>query len=354
MLLFDQSIFYKIAVIHTACQVTFFNIFDSPPPPPPSFLLSTQIARIMLKCLKPMSCGLIVIALAIGIPSQVYIFDVPWRVYLICCALPFCGGTLGFAISKLLRRPTKEALTISFETGVQNSLLAITVAKLSYPIPEADLIARMPLLVAMLQIFEGTVMILTYVIVRRVLIRVGKIARPDTGDYHQCDIEAKTSDAVNEDDDEEDDDLHEEEKQALKALDVGDAFELKIDPCEKNGYVKMNEEETDVEGKCDSHSDVTTKALPDNFNDNKAGYVKIKASTIDQENDDEVQADDETKPEVVEIHPNENMNNNSEEQKTGSKSITHSGTDDVPKSSEEGSGAETQTPRDPAEQETNI
>ena len=62
------------------------------------------------------------------------------------------------------------------------------------------------------------------------LIRVGKIARPDTGDYHQCDIEAKASDAVNEDGDEEDDDLHEEEKQALKALDVGDDFELKIDP----------------------------------------------------------------------------------------------------------------------------
>ncbi|XP_011672666.2 uncharacterized protein LOC579660 [Strongylocentrotus purpuratus] len=315
---------------------------------------SEKIAKIMLKCLKPMSCGLIVIALAIGIPSQVYIFDVPWRIYLICCALPFCGGTLGFAISKLLRRPTKEALTISFETGVQNSLLAITVAKLSYPIPEADLIARMPLLVAMLQIFEGTVMILTYVIVRRVLIRVGKIARPDTGDYHQCDIEAKASDAVNEDDDEEDDDLHEEEKQALKALDVGDDFELKIDPCEKNGYVKMNEEQTDVEGKCDSHADVATKALPDSFNDNKAGYVKIKESTSDQENDDEVQADDVTKPEVVEIHPNENMNNNSEEQKTGSKSITHPGTDNVPKSSEEGSGAETQTPCDPAEQETNI
>nr|XP_054769712.1 uncharacterized protein LOC129277581 [Lytechinus pictus] len=305
---------------------------------------SEKIAKIFLKCLKPMSCGLIVIALAIGIPSQVYVFDAPWRIYLICFALPFCGGFLGFIISKIFRRTTKEAFTISFETGVQNSLLATTVAKLSYPIPEADLIARIPFLVAMLQLFQGTVMILTYIIVRRVLIRLGKIARPDTGDYQQCDIEAKDSDVQNEDGDEKGDDLHNEEREVLKRQDVEDDVELRMESSERNGYVKMRNEELEEENDVDHQCDIATKALPDSGDDVEVGDDKLIQ-------DAEAKAKEEERPKEIENHSNKNVNNNSEVPKIDS---TQPSTNDVSNCLEEKNEVGTEKSDGLAERESSI
>lgn len=122
-----------------------------------------NIAHKMTKGLKPVSMGLIVISLAFGVPALTYIFVTPFITYVAASLLPLIGGILGFTIAKICCRPYPEAFTIAFETGVQNSLLASVVARFSYPFPENFLIARLPLLTAILTIIEGTAMIAVYV-----------------------------------------------------------------------------------------------------------------------------------------------------------------------------------------------
>ncbi|XP_071948272.1 ileal sodium/bile acid cotransporter-like [Antedon mediterranea] len=124
----------------------------------------TKLADLCVKLLKPFAFGLIVIAFSLGVPSQMFIFSSSWRVYTAAAIFPLIGGITGFTIATVTRRKTPEALTIAFETGVQNSLLATTMAKLSYPQPEADLVCRVPLLIAILTMIEGTIIVFIYVI----------------------------------------------------------------------------------------------------------------------------------------------------------------------------------------------
>ncbi|XP_033096928.1 ileal sodium/bile acid cotransporter-like [Anneissia japonica] len=132
----------------------------------------TKMADLCVKLLKPFAAGLIVIALSLGIPSQMFIFQSSWRIYVAAGIFPLIGGITGFSISKITQRNTPEALTIAFETGVQNSLLATTMVKLSYPQPEADLISRVPLLIAILTMIEGTIIVLIYVAMKQLSNRV--------------------------------------------------------------------------------------------------------------------------------------------------------------------------------------
>lgn len=144
-----------------------------------------EVAKKMTKGLKPISMGLIVISLALGIPALSYIFVTPFITYVVASLLPFIGGFLGFSIAKILRRGNPEAFTIAFETGVQNSLLASVVARFSYPYPENFLIARLPLLTAILTIIEGTMMIAVYVIYTAVTGKRQKTSLNDKG-YEAC------------------------------------------------------------------------------------------------------------------------------------------------------------------------
>lgn len=143
-----------------------------------------SVAEKMTKGLKPISMGLIVISLALGIPALSYIFVTPFLTYVAASMLPFIGGILGFSIAKICRRGYPEAFTIAFETGVQNSLLASVVARFSYPYPENFLIARLPLLTAILTIIEGTAMIAMYVTYNIV---TGKRQSLDDKSYEACD-----------------------------------------------------------------------------------------------------------------------------------------------------------------------
>ncbi|XP_072176440.1 uncharacterized protein [Diadema setosum] len=273
-----------------------------------------KASKILLKCLKPMATGLIVIALAIGIPSQLYIFDAPWRIYLICFALPFCGGGLGFIISKVLRRPKREAYTISFETGVQNSLLAVTVAKLSYPLPEADIIARIPFLVAILQLIEGSVMIVTYVIVRNVLIRMGKMERPDSGDYRQCDVEAAVDADGDDDKGVEVDTDDGEEKRALTEVDTECDLILKMGDCGKNGHIAARDEKKDdMKNDLNDNDDVISvhaDGESDSSSECKPGYAKIANEESDDADKSSLDDADLVGSDAGST-PNDNRNNNS-------------------------------------------
>ncbi|XP_030855670.1 sodium/bile acid cotransporter 5 [Strongylocentrotus purpuratus] len=119
-----------------------------------------KVAHYAVKSLNVLSLTMVGTTLIVGIYSNLYIFSSEWQVLLGAFLLPTCGYITGFSVSKFIARfPMESALTIMVETGVQNNLIAISMIKLSYPQPEADLMARMPIFVAISSITIGLIMI---------------------------------------------------------------------------------------------------------------------------------------------------------------------------------------------------
>lgn len=58
-------------------------------------------------------------------------------------------------------------MTVCIETGVQNNLIAISMLKLSFPQPEADLMARTPIFVAITAVSIGIGMIIVAIPINR-------------------------------------------------------------------------------------------------------------------------------------------------------------------------------------------
>ncbi|XP_071958512.1 ileal sodium/bile acid cotransporter-like [Antedon mediterranea] len=126
-----------------------------------------KLADICLKCLKPFAVILLVMGLGLGTPAQLYVYFSDWEIFVAGVSLPFIGGCIGFGIAKIARIELKSSVTISLETGVQNSLLAIAMVRISYPQPESDLINRVPFLVVLFTSLEGTILTIAKVVVQK-------------------------------------------------------------------------------------------------------------------------------------------------------------------------------------------
>ncbi|XP_038050361.1 ileal sodium/bile acid cotransporter-like [Patiria miniata] len=130
-----------------------------------------KFKKICEKLLKPLAGILILLALGLGIPSQLYIFTSPWQVWVVSALLPIGGVLLGGIIAKIICLPKKSVITVALETGAQNALLAKTMLDLFYPRPESDLVGRVPLMTSLISLVEGIVVTLAYVLIRYVCCR---------------------------------------------------------------------------------------------------------------------------------------------------------------------------------------
>uniref|UniRef100_A0A1I8A3R0 Sodium Bile acid symporter family n=1 Tax=Steinernema glaseri TaxID=37863 RepID=A0A1I8A3R0_9BILA len=62
--------------------------------------------------------------------------------------LPWCGFMFGCFTSIVLRQPPANVTAIAIETGIQNTGIAIMLLKFSFPEPDADISALIPVIVA--------------------------------------------------------------------------------------------------------------------------------------------------------------------------------------------------------------
>jgi len=101
---------------------------------------------------KPFSGIFILYALGFGLYVNWYMFEIisnkPVQVIPSAILLPLIGYISGFALAKLTRRTNSQAVTISLETGVQNAGIPIVILQGSFPQPEGDVAAVMPIAVA--------------------------------------------------------------------------------------------------------------------------------------------------------------------------------------------------------------
>ncbi|XP_033626561.1 ileal sodium/bile acid cotransporter-like [Asterias rubens] len=127
-----------------------------------------KVAHYVIKSLNVLSLTLVILTLGIGIYSNVYVIYSPGLVLLGGFLHPTLGFIIGFVFAKFIARfPIDSSCTVSIETGVQNNLIAISLIKLSFDQPEADIMARMPIIVAISAVSIGIGMILASIPINR-------------------------------------------------------------------------------------------------------------------------------------------------------------------------------------------
>ncbi|XP_072018382.1 ileal sodium/bile acid cotransporter-like [Amphiura filiformis] len=111
-----------------------------------------KVAKILKIVIRPISVLLIIISLGFNIPVFIYAFQAPPEIYL--ASIMACLDNL-------------SAITVAIETGYQNALVGLALSQLSYPQPEADLIARGPVLYYLFSLIEGSAIVGIYRLMKR-------------------------------------------------------------------------------------------------------------------------------------------------------------------------------------------
>lgn len=110
-----------------------------------------RVDHLLVRLLRPLSFLFIAIIIGFGVYTNLAIYRLIATYPVIvptATALPWIGFFLAGFLAFICRRSRAEILTISIETGIQNSGIAILVLIYSMPQPEGDIGAVMPIVVA--------------------------------------------------------------------------------------------------------------------------------------------------------------------------------------------------------------
>ncbi|XP_028165440.1 P3 protein-like [Ostrinia furnacalis] len=99
-----------------------------------------KIAAFMVKILKGFSSTLLIFIIVFAIVTNLYIFQLfTWQIVVAGMGIPWLGYMFGYALARIFKRPHKDALAISIETGIQNTGIAIFLLRYALSQPEADI-----------------------------------------------------------------------------------------------------------------------------------------------------------------------------------------------------------------------
>ena len=128
----------------------------------PFFYKFPKIRKYCLKLVKPFTFILMVLGVVLYIPAQYYVFFGDWKVWVTSSIITLIGAFFGMGVARIANFDYVASITIAIETGCQNTLLAVSVAKLFYVAPESDVVAIIPLLIAIVSGLEGFVVVFLY------------------------------------------------------------------------------------------------------------------------------------------------------------------------------------------------
>ena len=101
-----------------------------------------RAADAICKAVKPLSYAFIIFLVVFGSLSNIFIYILMgrhWYIIPTALLLPYLGFLLGYVISFILRQPKNRAITISIETGIQDTSIAIVLLQSSFQMPDGDL-----------------------------------------------------------------------------------------------------------------------------------------------------------------------------------------------------------------------
>lgn len=101
------------------------------------------------KVMRPFIVFSVVVLIGFGIIANIYMIRLlTWTAFIGSLLLPWCGFSIGCFSAILLRQPPSTVTAIAIETGIQNTGIAIMLLKFSFPDPDADISALVPVIVA--------------------------------------------------------------------------------------------------------------------------------------------------------------------------------------------------------------
>ena len=125
-----------------------------------------KLKKIFNVLVKPFVIIIMIVIIA-GIPAGTYVVFSSWQIWVSSLVFPLTGGLLGFTLAKIACMENRAAITIALETACQNNLLARNIIEFFYPLPESELILRVPTLIFFFTLFEGLVLVVCYEIWKR-------------------------------------------------------------------------------------------------------------------------------------------------------------------------------------------
>uniref|UniRef100_A0A0R3RU45 Ileal sodium/bile acid cotransporter n=1 Tax=Elaeophora elaphi TaxID=1147741 RepID=A0A0R3RU45_9BILA len=101
------------------------------------------------KVMRPFIIFVLVFLLGFGTVANLYMIRLlTWTTVIGSLLLPWCGFAIGCLTAVLLRQSPPNVTSIAIETGIQNTGIAIMLLKFSFPDPDADISALIPVICA--------------------------------------------------------------------------------------------------------------------------------------------------------------------------------------------------------------
>ncbi|XP_013416873.1 ileal sodium/bile acid cotransporter-like [Lingula anatina] len=162
-----------------------------------------KVAKVIRKCVAPMSLILVLFIITAGVYTNVYMFLLmakDWRVIIGGVLLPAVGYVIGCIAAFACCLPWYRVKTIMFETAIQNTGIAIVLLRFSLPQPDADLSSVMPVTATM---FTPLPLLFIYIVKKIVGCCCGKPKDEDEDDEEEKEKNDKNDDIEMKSEDEE-------------------------------------------------------------------------------------------------------------------------------------------------------
>ncbi|XP_060841208.1 ileal sodium/bile acid cotransporter-like [Rhopalosiphum padi] len=110
-----------------------------------------RVSRVMTRILKPLSSCLIIFIIIFATVTNLYLFKIfSWKIILAGAVIPWTGYLIGLITSMLACLPTPDIISMTVESGIQNTGIAIFMLKFSLGQPAADITTVIPVAVALM------------------------------------------------------------------------------------------------------------------------------------------------------------------------------------------------------------
>ncbi|XP_050428614.1 ileal sodium/bile acid cotransporter-like isoform X2 [Adelges cooleyi] len=127
-----------------------------------------RVCKLMIRVLKPLSSCLILFIIIFAIATNLYLFQIfSWQIILAGAILPWTGFLIGFITAYIVGLPKADIVSMTIESGIQNTGIAIFMLKFSLGQPAADITTVVPVAVALMTPIPLTVAFLIQKCVRK-------------------------------------------------------------------------------------------------------------------------------------------------------------------------------------------
>ncbi|VDO34264.1 unnamed protein product [Brugia timori] len=101
------------------------------------------------KIMRPFIIFVLIFLIGFGALANIYMIRLlTWTAVIGSLLLPWCGFAIGCLTAVILRQSPPNVTSIAIETGIQNTGIAIMLIKFSFPDPDADISALIPVICA--------------------------------------------------------------------------------------------------------------------------------------------------------------------------------------------------------------